>query len=80
MYCIAFLIVFNNSLKVFLVISLCIIGRNNLNFPFSSKAVEINKNMTFDVMTEIKNRYNKKIILTQLSEDIDIIKVNNLCY
>ena len=38
------------------------IFNNNLNFPFSSKAVEINKNMTFDVMTEIKNRFNKKIL------------------
>ena len=32
------------------------------DFPLSVKAVEVNQKMTFDVMTEIKNRFNKKII------------------
>ena len=31
------------------------------DFPLSSKAVEVNQKMTFDVMSEIKNRFNKKI-------------------
>jgi UDP-N-acetyl-D-glucosamine dehydrogenase len=30
-------------------------------FPLSSKAVEVNQKMTFDVMSELKNRFNKKI-------------------
>ena len=32
------------------------------NFPISSKAVEINKKMTFDVMSEVKERFKKRII------------------
>ena len=32
------------------------------DFPLSSKAVEVNQKMTFDVMSEIKNKFNKKIL------------------
>jgi len=31
------------------------------DFPLSSKAVEVNQKMTFDVMSEIRNKFNKKI-------------------
>jgi UDP-N-acetyl-D-glucosamine dehydrogenase len=31
------------------------------DFPLSSKAVEVNQKMTFDVMSEIKNKFTKKI-------------------
>ena len=31
------------------------------DFPLSSKAVEVNQKMTFDVMLEIRNKFNKKI-------------------
>ena len=31
------------------------------DFPLSSKAVEVNQKMTFDVMSEIKNKFRKKI-------------------
>jgi UDP-N-acetyl-D-glucosamine dehydrogenase len=31
------------------------------DFPLSSKAVEVNQKMTFDVMSEIKDKFNKKI-------------------
>ena len=31
------------------------------DFPLSSKAVEVNRKMTFDVMSEIKNKFTKKI-------------------
>jgi len=33
----------------------------NFDFPLSSKAVEVNQKMTFDVMSEIKNKFIKKI-------------------
>ncbi len=35
---------------------------NKSNFPISNNAVEINKKMTFDVMSEIKERFQKKIL------------------
>ncbi len=36
--------------------------KKNFNFPLSSKAVEINQKMTFDVMSEIKAKFGKKIL------------------
>ncbi len=44
----------------------------NLNFPLSTKAVEINKKMTLDIMTELKLKfktkmYNKKVLLIGVS-------------
>ena len=34
----------------------------NFNFPLSSKAVQVNQEMTFDIMSEVKSKYNKKIL------------------
>ncbi|WP_440936735.1 nucleotide sugar dehydrogenase [Candidatus Pelagibacter sp.] len=36
--------------------------RKKFNFTLSSEAVKINKKMTFDVMSEIKSKFSKKII------------------
>ena len=35
--------------------------QKKFNFPLSSKAVEVNQKMTFDIMSEIKDKFNKKI-------------------
>jgi len=35
--------------------------QEKFDFPLSSKAVEVNKKMTFDVMSEIREKFNKKI-------------------
>ena len=35
--------------------------KEKFDFPISSKAVEVNQKMTFDVMSEIRNKFNKKI-------------------
>ena len=35
--------------------------QEKFDFPLSSKAVEVNKKMTFDVMSEIRDKFNKKI-------------------
>ena len=38
-----------------------IVIQEKFDFPLSSKAVEVNKKMTFDVMSEIRDKFNKKI-------------------
>ncbi len=35
--------------------------QEKFDFPLSSKAVEVNQKMTFDVMSEIRDKFNKKI-------------------